>query len=316
MRGQLKKRGFTRLHAGLAALVTGILFAACVGTGSLEVGVEIMGNGGGFKLNWNNPAPDELEAEIVETPGGVRIDVGFLDDDGNLIPGGGATGVAPGDSVPVPAGAAVMVVSGPSEAGSCTGCAGGSEAPGGAGNPASRTATQVPCGSGTTDYFSAGLPIGPAVTPGEVGVVSNTAWRISFTEVTGLSAADIYSRVAPVVEADAFASPLLPGNMELDFLAKFLPNPLGLGGTLIYKDVSVLPYLSFHMDWNGSAYADLGNNSTVHALGNSWHAVEVGVPLTDFNFSGSGSSFNSIELRSRTIEDAQPVSFDASAAFF
>jgi|GEM_PF-3042639 len=303
------------MRLGVATILAGALILACKGTGEIEAGADVHGHHTGVSVRWRNVDENQKEIEMVATPHDVRVDIVFRDADGNEIPNSGAQGVAPGGTVPVPPGTVAATISGPSNTSPCAGCSGGGESvPGSAGGRSPANLTAIP--ASTVHYFSHGVPITAAMSVEDVGALSNTLWSIQFTDSAGLTPADIYERVAPIVEAPALGTPAMPANMIVESLVKMLPNPGGNGALLVCKDQSSAPFLEFDMDWNEADYADLTWNSQQYALAGSWHAVSIDIPALDFRLIGEDGSFNQLSLVTRTVEDPQPVRVDAFAQYF
>ena len=271
---------------GILACGTTISARASMDGSKIEVGVDF--------------APGDKTVFIEKTTGNARVDIEFRDANGNVL--GTVTGAGPGDSVPIPDGAATGIVSGPSTATSCTGCA----PPGGGGTNATKAGYQSmePTAGFTGEYWVAVLPMAvfPDPSAPDSGPLANKSAGFVIQSERPLTMEQRFNRIRAYLFAGPLAAPKVPADVEIEHLAWMEPNEFGPGARLWSYAVTDDWFL-YDPLWNGST---LGY--TTHLPGNGWTVRESSVPLSSFNVPG----FNQLTVTSQTAEDPAPISIDYS----
>lgn len=308
----------TKWALALAAVFGAV---ACAASFTLESQVEVVGQKGSIKITY-----DGHDVKAEKLPNNDRADVKFYDANGNEIPNAGATGVAQGDKVPVPAGATHCTVSGASHASSCTGCT----PPSGGGGGGGMFDAQAECADGSDTRLSAqhppssGQPIvrTPYSLPEKwIHVFTldgdfdgSTAWSnvsASFEVQGDFDASQLGARIAGILSSGPGA--VVPGGVTIDTYVRMSRDHLG--ARLVVAD-RTYAITSASMDWNSQHFASLSANSTVYSAANGWKVFEVLVPLTSINIAvpGSGAG-NSIDLTWTTYEDTSVNEIHQGAYF-
>lgn len=268
---------------------------------------------GGAKLG---PAEFTIEGQwgskalqVTNPPNVARVDVEFRDAQGNVLPGSGATGVPTGGIVSIPDGAAVVVISGASQATTCTGCLNGGESAGP--DPASGSGRAPASLQGKVKRFLYGAPLKALLDPDapEYGPLANTAWYVDVYAAASKTPSQLFAMAAPFLLSAPLNEPPVSGNVQVGAVARVVPNTGSQGARLFVSSVSADPFEQFDFFLNGILYADLATNSTQHAPQNGWQAVEVAIPLSDFNLPG-GLFDNEFETVTKTVEASSPVDLD------
>lgn len=288
--------------AGLLAVVA-LSFAACTGTGYVEATGAGFGVSGKIKGVYHNCGQAKC-AHFDEIRGNARVDVEFRDANGNKIQGTGATGVAAGDSVTVPAGAATMTVSGPSSATSCTGCGSGSGSGTGGGTGGTGgtgTGGQMADAFTPSDLETALVNQGEAwlyVFPLDAqieapapssGRLSNTYASFDFRFRGQTTHDQLWALVAPIMLADVGSMPAAPRGVKVNSFMRVVTDANGVGARLYVVDSTNL-FKSFRFTLNGSTIADLNHNSLSYQAPGGWRVIEVPIRIKDLVINGNSSS--------------------------
>jgi len=308
----MKSMRETGWATGVAALIVACaVFVACKSL-QVEIEIESFGYEGTIHGHFSKTGED-LEATIDQTANDARVDVEFRDADGNKL--GGATGLAPGDSVAVPDGSAVMVISGPSTATSCTGC-NGTPAPIAGGRSGGRALAPVRSTVDPTERFIYGFPCEPAIATSEPiwGPLANIHWNIWLRTSGPKTASQLFAEIAPIVMAAPGSAPAIPHRTRVNLLAKVVPNDSGAGARLHVSDKTA-GFTRCDLVLNHVTIGTLSSNSVVYGAANGWQVVEIPIAADDFQFTANGSD-NVFALTVMTQEDLHPNGFTGRAFYW
>ena len=304
-----------RRSLGLLGGALALALVACSAKWYFKADGKFLGAGGSVEFHY-----DGTKVKPEKLPDDTRVDMEFLDEQGQAIPPG-AQGVGAGDEVAPPDGAVTVVLSGPS--GVQTGCIGCSASPQGVPPVASQDPGRAEL------YFEERWIHVETIVPDIDGsnALGNVVFHAQVRVPLHYTAVDVYELVHPILLGGAGTSvPNDPSGIAVDvaLFQRIRVNllPVGSGhtgggsgfsagskvlrvGGLEFETMDVTSaFVEYDLAVDGHPVADVGILSTSNheSAPNGWRVVRLTGPelLLDYSSTHANLAF---ELRVRTAED-------------